>query len=115
MGQLKTQAKRQDDMRQQLDHDRSDIDHILIKQDEIIGGQTAQLKQMADFKEEIRQIVLDTIKEEVPKAVKKAVARELTTISLQNPRKAFERTVGLWESIIKLLNKIKTKIWNSQN
>lgn len=92
-------------MRQQLDKDRSDIDHILIKQSEITKGQEAILKQMGDFKEEIRQIVLDTIKEEVPKAVKKAVRIELNNISLKNPKKAFERQVGVWESIKKLFKR----------
>jgi len=106
VGKLDLQAERQDDMRNQLDKDRSDIDQIRLDQKTIRNGQEAIIKQMADFKDEMRQMVKETIKEEVPKAVKKAVANELTTISLQNPKKAFERQVGVLESIKKLL-KIK--------
>ena len=98
-------AERLDNITNQLDKDRTDIDNLRIDQQAIKNGQTAILNQMVDFKDEIRQIVLDTIKEEVPKAVKKAVKTELTTISLQNPKKAFERQVGIWETIIKLIKR----------
>lgn len=91
----------------QLDSDRKDIDNLRIDQKAIKDGQTAIINQLMDFKAEIRQTVLDTIKEEVPKAVKKAVRVELNTLSLKNPKKAFERTVGPWESFVKLLTKKK--------
>lgn len=103
---LDTQADRQDDMRKQLDTDRRDIDKLVIGQDTITKGQTAIIDQMTDLKEQLRQMVIDTIKEEVPKAVKKAIAKELTTIQLENPRKKIVRKQNWFQ---KLLSNIKTK------
>ncbi len=106
MEQNKKQAKRMDDMREQLDKDRQDIDQIRIDQQNIKNGQEAILKQMTDFKAEIRQAVKDSINEELPKAVKKAVRVEWDKMVLENPKKAVVRDVGFVESIKKLL-KIK--------
>lgn len=106
MEQNKLQAKRMDDMRGQLDKDREDIDQIRIDVKNITNGQEALLKQMTDFKAEIRQAVKDSIQEELPKAVKKAVKMEWDAMVLENPKKAVVRSMGILETIKKLL-KIK--------
>jgi len=95
--QNKRHGDRLDNLTQLVDKDRSQLDQNTIDISSIKKGQEAILNQMADFKEEIRQIVLDTIKEEVPKAVKKSIARELTAMTLENPKKVIVRRVGLLE------------------
>lgn len=103
---LDTQGKRQDEMRGQLDLDRSSIDQNTIDIDSIKKGQEVLLKQMTDFKAEIRQQIQEAIKEEVPRAVRKAIRIELNTISLKNPKKAFERQVGFGESLVTGIKKL---------
>lgn len=93
----------------QLDSDRKDIDNLRIDQGAIKDGQTAIINQMTDFKKEIRQIVEDTITSEVPKAVKKAVSKELTSIRLKNPNKVIEKHHKVLESFYLLFNKIYGK------
>lgn len=97
MDKLDLQARRQDEMRTQLDLDRSQLDQNTIDIGSIKKGQEAILNQMTDFKSEIRQTVLETIKEEVPKAVKRAVAKELNTMMIENPRKVIVRHLGVLE------------------
>ena len=86
-------------MRVQMDKDRSGIDQNTIDIDSIKKGQEKILQQMADFKEEIRQMVKDTIQQEVPKAVKKAMANEWETMVIENPKKIVVKKMGLIESI----------------
>ena len=108
MEKLDTQAKRQDDMRNQLDKDRQDIDQLRIGQETIQKQLETLLKNTADFKEEVRQMVKDTISSETPNALKTAVENELDNIRLNNPKKVFVVYYGLAE-IIKKLFKWKAK------
>lgn len=99
MEQNARQGERMDNIVNQLDQDRKDIDLLRIDQSTIKESQQAILNQMVDFKKEIRDIVRETIKEELPKSVKKAVERELQSLSLTNPKKVFVKTPTLLEII----------------
>lgn len=90
----------------QLDADRSDINNLRIDQSTIKTQQQVIIDTMVDFKNEIRQMVIDTIKEEVQPAVRKAIKTEIRLLSRTYPKRVIERQVGIWESIKKLL-KIK--------
>lgn len=105
MEKLETQAKRQDDMRQQLDKDRTDIDQIRIDQNAIKEGQQAILKQMTDFKAEIRQQVADTLTVELRKVAKKVIREEIRLLSKSNPKRVLERKVGIIETIKSIFKK----------
>lgn len=105
MEKLETQAKRQDDMRTQLDKDRNDIDQIRIDQKAIKEGQEALLKQMTDFKAEIRQQVQDTIALELPKVARKVIREEIRLLSNRNPRKVIKGRLNVFEVIKKLFTK----------
>jgi len=109
MEKLDTQAKRQDDMRNQLDKDRQDIDQLRIGQETIQKQLETLLKNTADFKEEVRQMVKDTISSETPNALKTAVENELDNIRLNNPKKVFVVYYGLAEIIKKLFRHDKRK------
>lgn len=106
MEQNHRQAERMDNIVSQLDQDRKDIDLLRIDQSTIKESQQAILNQMVDFKKEVRDIVRDTIKEELPKVIKKAVEAELKNISLENPRKVFVKYPKGLEIIKNLWNKI---------
>lgn len=106
MEQNHRQAERMDNIVNQLDQDRKDIDLLRIDQSTIKESQQAILNQMVDFKKEIRDIVKDTIKQELPVAVKKAVEQELQHIVVTNPRKVVIQYPRLLE-IIKNLWKSK--------
>ena len=99
LAQNKTMAARQDDMRKQLDTDRATLDQLKLDLDKINNGQKAIFNQMGDFKEEMRQMLKDTIELEVPKAVKKSISKEFELIEKQNPRKRLMRKVW-WKRIL---------------
>lgn len=105
MEKLDTQAKRQDDMRNQLDKDRADIDQLRMDVSAIKEGQQAQLKQMVDFKQEIRQEVKDTLSLELPRIAKKVIREEIRLLSKNNPKKRIEGNISFWGKIIKLFKK----------
>ena len=91
----------------QLDLDRRDIDHIRVKMGTIEDQMTALINQMIDFKKEIRQEVADVLKQELPSAVKKAVDARLNIISRTQPKKVFEKRIGIIEQIKLLFTKKK--------
>lgn len=105
MEKLDTQAKRQDDMRNQLDKDRADIDQLRMDVSAIKEGQQAQLKQMVDFKQEIRQEVKDTLSLELPRIARKVIREEIRLLSKNNPKKRIEGKITLWDKIIKIFKK----------
>lgn len=105
MAQNKRMAERMDGITKLIDTDRQDIDQLKIDVSSIKVGQEVLLKQMIDFKQEMRALVEDVIKESVPKAVKKAIAKELTTMSLENPKKIIVRRTGFWEAIIRIFKR----------
>lgn len=102
---LDTQAKRQDDMRNQLDKDRADIDQLRMDVSAIKEGQQAQLKQMVDFKQEIRQEVKDTLSVELPKIARKVIREEIRLLSKNNPKKRIEGKITLWDKITKIFKR----------
>ena len=95
------------DMSNQIDADRRDLNQVR----ENVGLIFEKLKTVDDnielLREEVKEI--KKLKETLPDVVKKAIDDSLTTISLTNPRKAFERQVGFVESLKRLLNKFKTR------
>ena len=102
---LDTQAKRQDDMRNQLDKDRDDIDQLRMDVSAIKEGQQAQLKQMVDFKQEIRQEVKDTLSVELPKIARKVIREEIRLLSKNNPKKRIEGKITLWDKTTKIFKR----------
>ena len=107
---FETQERRQDDMRQQLDKDRTSIDEIIIELGKNTDITERLLKQMEDFKQTIRDMVKETIAQEVPSAVKSAVAEELNHISMNNPRKSFVVYYGIAEVFKNIRDFIKSKL-----
>ncbi|KKT30393.1 MAG: hypothetical protein UW18_C0017G0018 [Microgenomates group bacterium GW2011_GWF1_44_10] len=100
LSQNKIMGERQDDMRKQLDTDRATLDQLKLDLDKITNGQKAIFNQMADFKEEMRQMLKDTIEREVPRAVKKAISKEFELIEKENPRKKIVRK-SLWRRMFR--------------
>lgn len=109
MEKLDLQAKRQDDMRTQLDKDRQDIDQLRIGQETIKKQLETLLQNTADFKDDVRTTVKDTISTETPNALKMAVENELGNILLNNPKKVFVVYYGLAEIIKKIFKNDKRK------
>lgn len=75
----------QDDTKNQLDQDRANNDRLRVDMVSIRAQQDVILKNLADFKDQIRQTIQDTVSQEVSKAVKK----ELEKIEMANPKKVF--------------------------
>lgn len=85
MEQGQRNGERIDNVINQLDKDRGDLDRVRVDVARISTQQDTILKTMADFKAEVRQTIQDSIRQEVAKAVKK----ELEKIGLENPKKVF--------------------------
>lgn len=101
--QNKRQAERMDDMRNQLDRDRASIDQIIIDLSNNTKVTETMLKQIEDFKTEIRQTVTDAIAIEIPKIVKK----EIRLLAVNNPEKEVKGHVDLLERVKTLLNNLR--------
>lgn len=95
----------------QLDKDRNDLDRVLITMKDLDQTVKALMSQMTDFKSEMRQLTEDTvtstIKRELPQQVKKAVDNKWRLVNQRNPNKAVERTQTFPEWIKSLLFKNK--------
>lgn len=94
--------EKQQNIINQLDQDRKDIDLLRIDQASIKEGQQAIIKQMTDFKAEIRQQVQDVIASELPKVAKKVIREEIRLLSARNPKKVIKGRLTIWDRAYKL-------------
>lgn len=90
-----------EDTKNQLDMDRVDIDRIRVSIASIGEQQDVIIKTMADFKSEMRQMIQDTIKNEIAKAI----GKELEKIRTANPKQVFVIHKTIFESIRQIFTK----------
>lgn len=83
------------DTNSQLDQDRADIDMMKVGVGQVKLVLEAVLQNLGDFRQSIRQVVKDTIKDEVSRVVK----AELNRIILENPGKVYIVKSALFERI----------------
>jgi hypothetical protein len=95
MEKLATLTKRLDSVTEQLDTDRQDLDALRSDMSTVLLQQKQVMETMADFKGQIRDIVTETIKDEI----KLAVDKKLDKIKLLNEKKVFVVYKSLFEPI----------------
>lgn len=93
--------ERIDDVTNQLDVDRKDIDLLKVELGTIKEQQHVIIENFATFKDQIRQTVADTVASEVARCTKK----ELNKIEIANPKKIIVVYRSFWDWIRNLLKK----------
>lgn len=88
-----------DDAKNIINQDGNDLSRVRISLATIEAQNEEIVKGLKSFKDELRQVVEDTVRQEVGKAIKK----ELQKIEMANPKKVF---VVKGEGIINLIKNL---------